>query len=612
VCKSIRYSALVIAFIALIAAYLGTKHDNRSASFLGCLIAVFSLSSIAPSAVISKEIGETVDSIEVFREDSEIAYSKGYQQGSEDVESKISLEFADKTSKLESEYQETITGLKSMIESQNVQIKQLKTAILKLKPLASKVSEVNDREAELKEIELQLRRENDDLNEIKMNLTADKVRFEYISDQLFSKDETIRDLQAKLENLVIEQQDKIDEIFSTAYTQGYREAENLFSLEKQKLSLQIQQLELKLNANINQTELEKSIPTLEKLIKAENKPFMVTASQRAGKALTAAYIAQLYAGNGDLLPYVLDVSEGGSLDSTWHKLGIPNTSDPIEFLAFMIRLKNELDPEKSTLPFRNNREAYSKAPTIVVLIDELLTCLQGLNPGDKQDFVECLRAFETRGNKRKVYVGVMSQDDQIQNLSKLINSGNLRNYYRIYLNDGVWARATKENLDKSGLLSRYLDRYKGHYVSAIESHSMEGHFLQPFKHVSHHGLKISETTPHTIPKIKLGVPYKFFGSNTFRNFEKYLKPGHNTVTTPSPQVTTKSPQSPESFNSDDSSEYHPKLKIPYSTIDAVLDCRSRGLNQAQTILEVWGVPKKGNSKKWTDLRDLYNQIIAEF
>lgn len=609
ICKSIRYGAIAIASISIVSAYFAVKSDNRAIGFIGCIISVFSLSTIAPSEAISKELGERLDSIEVFRIDGDLKYSEGYDRGSEDVENQLTIEHKAKLQKITAKHDEIVTGLKNQIESQELKIQQLSETVKKLKPIANKLSAINQKQAHLAAIEQQIRTENDSLTQVKLNLADERARYDLLREQLLNKDSTIFELQSKIEQLVIESQSKISDVFDSAYSQGVNDSEKNWSIERERLQLVIARYESKLKNQSVSESVENRLQPLEKFVQDECKPFIITASQGGGKALTAATIAGIYAGHTPLMVYTLDISEGGSNDSTWHKLCIPNTHDAREYLQFMIQLCEKLDPNSNELPFRNDRIAYDKAPTIVLLIDELVTVLSGLDSSEKKQFVECLRIFETRGSKRKVFVGLMTNDSQIQNLSGVVNSGNLRNYYKLYLNDGLLAKATDEILEKSPFLREYLETNEDKYIAAIEKQTAQGLVLNPFRHVSHHGQKLSEKTPKIIPSVTVSEPYQWFNLYTLTMFARYVT---TQVTTQSPQVTTESPQSLESFNSKSSSECHPKLKIPYTTIDAVLDCKSRGLNQSQTILEVWGLPKKGNSPKWIEARDLFNAICKEY
>lgn len=53
--------------------------------------------------------------------------------------------------------------------------------------------------------------------------------------------------------------------------------------------------------------------------------------------------------------------------------------------------------------------------------------------------------------------------------------------------------------------------------------------------------------------------------------------------------------------------------LPIATDKArerILDCKAKGMNQAETIKEVWGLKKNGRNSNWRKCRDIYNKTIS--
>lgn len=377
-------------------------------------------------------------------------------------------------------------------------------------------------QAELLNLKDTVRIEKENIISEKLQIAENKGRVENLNTRLIEQGQLLSSVQQELKRQLEESARQMQEEYDNGFQAGVASANGQWGIEREKLLLQIERLRIRCGEKEAREALDKRLPELVDVLKNERKPFLIVGSQGSGKALASAAIAQSYAGEAGLLPFVLDISEGGSTDSTWHKLGIPNTCDARLFLKWMQCVVNQLDPDKDSLPFRNDRDKYDKAPAIVLIIDELMTCLDGLDKSEYEQFVNCLKAFETRGNKRKVFVGLLTQNEQIQNLNKVTNTGRLSNFYKIFLNDGLTSKCSKEMLDKSEDLRDYIEVYRENYKCAVLYQNAKGEVMKPCKHPSHWGNKIHQTLPSRVVEIKLDSASQWFPENVLTIYQSYL------------------------------------------------------------------------------------------
>jgi hypothetical protein len=215
-----------------------------------------------------------------------------------------------------------------------------------------------------------------------------------------------------------------------------------------------------------------------------------------------------YADGLPIIVLVLDISEASDPDSTWRKLGIPATDDPELFAQYLQAIAHSL-PNR---PHRNNRTEYDRTPPVFAIVDEALCAFDSLDPETiKEQIRKPLRAIESRGQKRKCYQIVATQDGQIQNLKAngitLWNTGSLKNYAKILLNDGLRESISADELEKYPDLGDYIEAYQNKYVAAIETVTGRGKRKQPIKHPSHHNHDLSDTIPSRgIEQIQLASP----------------------------------------------------------------------------------------------------------
>lgn len=570
-----RYAYLGIAAVTLVgiagffSGIRSQKYTLAYSSVLGASMAI----TLTPVVAISQSlIRRKLSELEESKEEAERAYNLGYESAMTVASHDNKLAFAEwesellkshrqeleqlvndwseKTANVQAVEQEKRTKLEGLIQSKNEELLQLQGELDEIPELRYQITrlekriaryqedldefneqrsrlkdyslELEKRENNLKSLHAQIRTENDGLTQMKLDLAHQQASYQVLQKDLMDKEQAIAKLRASIEYKTEEAIEQMEQQYQAGFEGGYSQANSQWSVEREKLLLQVDRLTIQLGEKKAKEALEKRLPELVEVLKDERKPFLIVGSQGSGKALASAAIAQSYAGNAGLLPFVLDISEGGSDDSTWHKLGIPNTADARLFLQWMKSVVGQLDPDKDSLPFRNRPDRYNQSPAIVLIIDELMTCLDGLDKSEYEEFVNCLKAFETRGNKRKVFVGLLTQNEQIQNLNKVTNTGRLSNFYKVFLNDGLTSKCSKEMLDKSEDLRDYIEVYRDNYKCAVLYNNAKGEVMRPCKHPSHWGNKIKETVPSRVVEIQLHKPYDWYPTEVVKLFQKYL------------------------------------------------------------------------------------------
>lgn len=573
-----RYAYLGIGAASLVGVagfFYGLKTSQFTIAYSGVLGTSVALSLTPIAAVSQGMLRRKLEQLESEKADAESAYNLGYESALTVAAHDNKLEFARWEEELRRSHQQTLEQhqskwstqtqellaveaekyhqLEELIKAKNAELIELQKTCDRIPELEYQIASLSKRIARyqedveeveiekgklkdsaialekwdnnLKSLHAQIRAENDSLTQTKLDMAEAKATYQVLQKELMDKEQEIGKLKADMGYQAEESIKLLEEQFQAGLESGYSQATAEWSLSKEKLLLQIERLRIRCAEKEAREALEKRLPELVEVLKTERKPFLIVGSQGSGKALASATIAQFYAGEAGLLPLVLDISEGGNQDSTWHKLGIPNTADARLFLHWMQSVVNQLDPDKDCLPFRNNRTAYDAAPAIVLIIDELMTCLDGLDKSEYEQFISCLKAFETRGNKRKVFVGLLTQNEQIQNLNKVTNTGRLTNFYKILLNDGLLSKCSKEMLDKSEDLRDYIEVYRENYKCGVLYNNAKGEVMKPCKHPSHWGNKIEETLPSRVVEISLHKPYDWFPLEVRELFDNYLPNG---------------------------------------------------------------------------------------
>ena len=569
-----RYAYLGIGAVSLVGVagfFYGVKTSQFTIAYSGVLGTSVAI-SLTPIAAVSQAMLKCkLEQLESEKADAESAYNLGYESALTVAGHENKLEFARWEEELRRSHQialeqqskewstqtqellavevEKARRLEDLIKAKNDELIELQKTCDRVPELEYQITRLSKRIAryqgdveeveiekgklkeealalekqqnDLKSLHVQIRAENDSLTQAKLDMAEAKATYQVLQKELMDKEQAISKLRADMGYQAEENIKLLEQEYQAGFSGGYSQATSEWSLEKEKLLLKIERLRVRCGEKEAREALEKRLPELVDVLKNERKPFLIVGSQGSGKALAASEIAQFYGGEAGVLPFVLDISEGGSTDSTWHKLKIPNTSDARLFLHWMQSVVNQLDPDKDSLPFRNDRAKYDAAPAIVLIIDELMTCLDGLDKSEYEQFISCLKAFETRGNKRKVFVGLLTQNEQIQNLNKVTNTGRLSNFYKIFLNDGLLSKCSKEMLDKSEDLRDYIEVYRENYKCAVLYNNAKGEVMKPCKHPSHWGNKISQTLPSRVVEISRHTPYDWFPKEVQKLFSNY-------------------------------------------------------------------------------------------
>lgn len=411
----------------------------------------------------------------------------------------------------------------NLTTAQNTNANHLKSIAAIESELATaqdKVQAIEQKRYELENLQRELQANHESQHQRELNLARNEAQAQLLQTQLNERDRKQDELERQIQQLNEEYSQALIAEQNEGYNAGIEAATGQYSLMIERQQATIEKLQARLNQLNAYTAQNRALPTLENLIGKLKKPAFITAGQGAGKALHSAELCRIWSeGAESVCAFVLDISEGGNEASSWSRMGIPVTDDPDLFIQVMGAVRAKLTDTQSCLPWRNNPDQYRESPPIVLIIDEALTSFDGQSNGAIQAIIDGLAAIESRGSKRKVFCIACSTDDQIQNISatsdkgkamKLWNTGRLKNYYRLYLNDALLHRATDDELKANKGLGDYLNTYGGsHFISALESFDSKGKFLKPFKHVSHHSHLLSETKPSYSPELNLVCPEWF-------------------------------------------------------------------------------------------------------
>ncbi len=581
---------------------IGVRQAKPHLAIMGFAVTVPSLMAGMLAWESSRKLNQALQSIQQEKSEGDRRYSEGLRLGRErweeefpqllskakdgwKEEQKYLLDnLNDKIKRLTDEREKLIKEAKNqrdrhwqnIVDKKDKEIRKLKE---KIEVIVNEEIRLSNFKNQLDMKEQTLKNEINMINSEKLLLAREEGQRELIQERIGEKQQRIYELEEQIRKINQEYQEALRIQYLEGYEVGTIESANQHQTEIQKLQLANQKLTLKLKELETFKEMDRKLPTLKDILLKSKKPLLkptfLTGSQGSGKAMTAANIMDIWReGASDIIPFCLDISEGGSEQSSWHRLGIPCTSDRMLFLEVCRALLAQLNPT-SSLPFRNNRDEYRQAPPIVLLVDEVMTAFDGMESELINELVSIFEAIESRGSKRKVFIILMALDSQIQNLSahpkkggkiKLINSGKVRNYLRILLNDSLIAHATEEELKANLGLRQYLNVYGGsHFISAVQWIDGKGQYLKPIKHPSHHGHLLHETIPSQgvksvdlascpawLPsKAKAIYSYYLIGRNKEENFDSMEaceetsppksdpKIGGSTISTP---ANTKTPK----------------------------------------------------------------------
>jgi hypothetical protein len=364
--------------------------------------------------------------------------------------------------------------------------------------------------------------------ESELQATADRLQTQIEQSQLDSQRQELTHAQivAALERKIAAAQDRIDSLESALAA-----AQQAIAQSEQQASQSIAQATAAANDKIRAiaTELERykkqesdrlaaeqfdqSLPSITDKIGREFKPVIVCGGQGSGKATTAIAILNHYAGAVGCIPFVLDVSEGGQPDSTWARANVPSTDDPKLFIDLMTEIELNLGSRK-----HRTDPGFSNQPPIIFVIDELQTVALSLPIKAKDDkdkytrenFINLVRVWHTRGAKYGCYLFACNQSDQIQNMRagtlQIFNGGHLADFHVIRLNDVLRDRIAREPGLAADSLGEYLERNQGKYIASFQTVIAGGKQIEPITHPSHHGQQLGDRTPTRLIPIPILAP----------------------------------------------------------------------------------------------------------
>lgn len=372
----------------------------------------------------------------------------------------------------------------------NAEIEKLNERLAKLEATAT----------EYRRRENALKRGEERITEYRANEKAIRLEIKHQAAAAEGTKRTIATLQNELRSMQSAAIQQYNDGLKIGAANGQNAAANDLeraALTISKLENQIATLETKLRGKADRDRFDKSLPELSDILSKAHKPIAVEGSQGSGKALAIANAIATYANGLPAIVMVLDVSEADDPDSSWRRLGIPCTGDPLVFADF-IEAAAEALPSR---PHRNNRAAYDQSSPVFAVVDEALCAFDELDEETiKERIKKPLRALESRGHKRKVFPVVATQDGQIQNLKAngvtLWNTGTLKNYYKILLNDGLRESLSDTELERDTDLAKFVETFQGKFIAAIETVTGRGKRKQPIKHPSHHDLDLLDTVPN--------------------------------------------------------------------------------------------------------------------
>ncbi|MBD2193835.1 hypothetical protein H6F48_18740 [Limnothrix sp. FACHB-1088] len=324
------------------------------------------------------------------------------------------------------------------------------------------------------------------------------------------KYEASSDLVASLESALAESRQQLAHAESAAQ-QAIAHHESIAQAKIAAITSELERYKKAETDRLAAEKFDQSLPMVADSIAREIKPFFVCGGQGAGKATTTVAILHHYAGQIGCIPFVLDVSEGGQPDSTWSRFGIPSTDNPRLFIDLMTDLELNLGRRK-----HRTDTSFSEQPPIVLIVDELQTVCLSLpaksRDGDdkytRENFINLIRVWHTRGAKYGCYLAVCNQSDQIQNMRagtlQILNGGHLADFHVIRLNDVLRDRVNREPSLIGDSLPEYLERNQGKYIAGFQTHQAGEKAITPIVHPSHHGQQLGDRTPtRLVPSPKL-------------------------------------------------------------------------------------------------------------
>lgn len=318
---------------------------------------------------------------------------------------------------------------------------------------------------------------------LEAQLTAATRKFEAATDHIRSLEQSLVDTEQQT-------------------AEAIAQSEQIAATKIQQLQAEVQRFKTAESERQAAIEFDQSLPMITNKIGREFKPVLVCGGQGSGKATTAAAVLHHYAGGVGCIPFVLDVSEGGQLDSTWTRAGIPSTDNVRAFIDLMEAVELNLGSRK-----HRTDPDFSNQPPIVFVIDELQTVAlslpvkakEGEEKYTRENFVALVRVWHTRGAKYGCYLLACNQSDQIQNMRagtlQIFNGGHFADFHVIRLNDVLLDRIAREPSLAADSLAEYLSRNEGRYVASFQTTVAGCKAIEPIAHPSHAGQVLGNRTP---------------------------------------------------------------------------------------------------------------------
>ena len=498
----------------------------------------------------------------------------------------------------------------------NAEIEKLNERLAKLEATAT----------EYRRRENALKRGEERITEYRANEKAIRLEIKHQASAAETTKRTIATLQNELRSMQSAAIAQYNDGLKIGQANGQNAAAAAFKTDLERAALtisklenQIATLETKLKGKADRDRFDKSLPELSDILSKAHKPIAVEGSQGSGKALAIANAIHTYANGLPAIVMVLDVSEADDPDSSWRRLGIPCTGDPLVFADFIEAAAEAL----ATRPHRNNRAAYDQSSPVFAVVDEALCAFDELDEETiKERIKKPLRALESRGAKRKVYPIVATQDGQIQNLKAngiaLWNTGTLKNYYKILLNDGLRESLSDTELERDTDLAKFVETFGGKFIAAIETVTGRGKRKQPIKHPSHHDLDLLDTVPNRgIEQIEIATApdwLPFSCRSAYSEFapvqDAWYVPGASMITEGASIATRTAAEAiPDKDCADLSDVRSPaalalKHGLSEDHVIALMDARDEGKSMTAACTSI--APKSsGKNSKYRKARDLY-------
>ena len=499
---------------------------------------------------------------------------------------------------------------------------------------ADHASTLNDLHTQISDLRSQLDKAQLDRDEL--------LRLEYGRElhamELQRKDDTIDSLQNQiggLQSRLLEVSERLDDEYDEATKAGFIEASEQYEkaiseLERQhdhqvqSLQNRIGQLETQLDKRKSRAAFETSLPTLASILNGRLMPLLITGNQRAGKGTSAVEAARIYGGNSDQGAVIIgfDPSEGGRENSTFGRAGIPSFKDA----SLVLGLMEAIEANKHTRPLTSEASAAS-TPRIILMIDELQTCITALDKESRERFGELFKHTYQNWLKFGIAPILLGHSPQIQNLEsggvQLLNGGHAHTAFTNILVCDVIEKFAKDNGGATPDLANYLAAYEGQFTAAYFKKGK----LHGLKHPSHHGKTWSDSVPpHDKSKVRL-APCPSWFPHAIREiyapyYDRALSADQAGATACKAGVSASAVQPVESLPGKDLhtdprlqkwGQISEKLGFSDDELFAVIEAVEAGKNQGDTLRSALGIKSRSGNpdSAYSRGRELYQAIRSQ-